>query len=181
MNLLAVEVGVVLVGTAPLVVLIFCDCSVESRYVECQCRFKLGEPGTQSHRQLHGTALNVQTLLKKRAACLPCQSGPPLATRGRKRHVSEWEIRNGCTYAAFELTDEHRTEKRTGILGVSDILESLSGVLSASVTRTSSPPGCCGCRNERQVGPEIDGLSPYQECGEIVERSDDKGSTSDIE
>ena len=34
------------------------------------------------------------------------------------------------TYAALELTDEHRSEKCTGILGVTDILKSLGGVLA---------------------------------------------------
>lgn len=36
----------------------------------------------------------------------------------------------GHTYAALELTDEHGSEKRTGVLRVSNILESLGGVLA---------------------------------------------------
>lgn len=34
------------------------------------------------------------------------------------------------TYAAFQLADEHRTEERTRILRVADILERLGGVLA---------------------------------------------------
>lgn len=34
------------------------------------------------------------------------------------------------TYATLELTDEHGAKERTGVLRVSDILESLGGVLA---------------------------------------------------
>lgn len=48
----------------------------------------------------------------------------------RRALVAGMEECKICTYAALELADEHGPEKCTGILRVSDILESLGSVLA---------------------------------------------------